>query len=115
MKHLRLLPLALVCLSAGQLTPGERQGIVDALFIGNMATADLQYGRRPLYDAFRLPLAKLALEKPLDAADDLMALHSSGPTTVPALLAAARRLQGDTGGAQVIVILPGPGEPEEIP
>lgn len=92
MKRLLLaLLLAVAGLSQAQLTPAERKGIADTLFVGNMSVKDLEYERRPFNDKYRLPLVNLAIDKPLEAADELMAFHQSGGAkTLSALIKVAR-------------------------
>ncbi|HWA84433.1 MAG TPA: HEAT repeat domain-containing protein [Fimbriimonadaceae bacterium] len=93
-RALLVLLLACSCLAAAQLTSAERKGIQDALFVGNMTQKDLEYDRRPFNDKYRLPLINLAIDKPLDAADKLMAFHKSGGTKSLAALIKAARTQG---------------------
>lgn len=72
-------PLALLGIAtcaAAQLMPNERQGIQDALYLGNLTTDDLVFARRPFNDPYRFPIVDLAIDRPLDAADRLLALHS---------------------------------------
>ncbi|HTQ11500.1 MAG TPA: hypothetical protein VMI31_15655, partial [Fimbriimonadaceae bacterium] len=86
--------LAVAGLAHGQLTPDEKKGIADTLFVGNMTIKDLEYDRRPFNDKYRLPLVNLALDNPLEAADKLMAFHRSGATKDLATLIQAARTQG---------------------
>jgi len=45
-----------------------------------LTVKDLTFERKPFKDPLRLPLVDLALDRPLDAADRLMALHAEGNT-----------------------------------
>lgn len=80
--------VALASLSSAQLTEEERQGVADALYIGNLRISDLGFERKPFSDPYRMSLVDFALDKPLDAADSLMALHSSTREMTPAMLLA---------------------------
>jgi len=68
---------ALACAAAAhaQLTPGEVNGIESSLYVGNLRLEDLEFERKVFADPLRLPLIELALDKPLEAADRLMAIH----------------------------------------
>ncbi len=85
-------------LSVAQLTKEERKGLEDTLYLGNMTAKDLEFSRRPFNDRYRMPLVNLAIDKPLDAADSLMATHAMAKkTTGGQLIGIARRqLMGDT-------------------
>ncbi|MFI5386696.1 MAG: HEAT repeat domain-containing protein [Fimbriimonadales bacterium] len=89
-----LLVLPFATMARAQLTAAEKKGIADTLFIGNMTLKDLEYERRPFNDKYRLPLVNLAIDKPLEAADRLMAFHQSGKTKGLAALIKAARTQG---------------------
>ncbi len=92
---------------AAQLTERERKGIEDTLFIGNMKPQDLEFARRPFNDPYRLGLVNLALDKPLEAADRLMALHSGAKTaSLPTVLEAA--VIGALGDPKAAAANPGP-------
>jgi hypothetical protein len=86
--------LAAASLSLAQLTSAEKRGVEDTLFVGNMSLKDMDYERRPFNDKYRLPLVNLSIDKPLDAADRLMALHQSGGVKGLAALIKAARTQG---------------------
>lgn len=68
-----------------QLSEPERQGIRDALSIGNMRESDLDFARRPFSELGRIPLIDEALDHPLAAADRLMALHASAEKSPPSV------------------------------
>jgi len=77
--------------ASAQLTSSERKGIADALFLGNLTPADLNFARKPFFDQYRLPLVDLSLDKPLEAADTLMSLHARAATgSLSALLRLAQ-------------------------
>jgi hypothetical protein len=86
-------PLVLaVCttIATPQLRPEEIRGIEDSLYVGNLRLEDLEFERKAFADASRLPLINLALDKPLAAADRLMALHQvSAEANAARLLKAA--------------------------
>jgi hypothetical protein len=86
--------LACASLVRAQLSPAEIKGIQDSLFIGNMSLKDLEYERRPFNDKYRLSLVNLAIDKPLEAADKLMAFHQSGSAKTLSALIKAARTQG---------------------
>lgn len=87
-----------------QLTSAERKGIEDTLFVGNMTPKDLEYDRRPFNDKYRLPLINLAIDKPLEAADTLMAFHKSGATKSLAALIKAARSQGLNDPSSITIV-----------
>ncbi len=98
MGPLLLLPLALALAAqtgsqtAGQpggLSTAERKGIADALFVGNLTLADLEFERKPFRDPYRIPLVDESLDRPLDAADSLLRLHRQGLASGSAALRAA--------------------------
>ncbi len=90
-------------LGAGQITPTERRGLTDALFLGNLTLDDLNYARRPFNDAYRLPLVNLSLDRPLDAADALLALHEkAGIGSLSAILRLARTDALDQAPAKLL-------------
>ncbi len=61
--------------ASAQLTPSERRGLADALFLGNMTLPDLDFARKPFSDKYRLPLIDESLDHPLAAADHLLSIH----------------------------------------
>jgi hypothetical protein len=87
---------------AAQLTPAERQGIVDTLYIGNMTLQDLQYARRPHQDAFRLDVVNLGIDRPLEALERLMDIHRQGGEAAPSGVIRLARvdLLGDATGVR---------------
>ncbi len=82
---LALLPLG----ATAQLSRAERQGIDDALYIGNFVETDLQYDRTPQTLAQPLNLSLLGLQKPLAAADALQTLHARADDTLAGVLGTA--------------------------
>lgn len=96
--------LGFAATTQSQLSPTEKRGIEDALYIGNMTLRDLEYERRPFNDKYRLPLVNLSIDKPLEAADRLMALHQSGSSRQLAALIKAARTQalGDPSGLTIV-------------
>lgn len=67
--------------AAAQLTADERQGIDDALYLGNMRVQDLEFERKVFSDPYRVPLVNLGMDKPIEAADAILALHQTARTT----------------------------------
>ena len=68
-----------VALSApvcAQLTDLERQGIKDALFVGNMREQDLDFARRALNPPYAFSFVSEAIDHPLATADALLKLHA---------------------------------------
>ncbi|MCH8978586.1 MAG: HEAT repeat domain-containing protein, partial [Armatimonadetes bacterium] len=79
---------ALASVAAAQLTEAERQGIRDALYVGNLRESDLGFERKPFTDPYRMGIVDRALDDPLGSADSLMLLHErSRGAGVAALLA----------------------------
>src|ERR1051326_5391575 len=110
---LLVLFLASSCLGQAQLTAAEKRGIEDTLYIGNMTLKDLEYERRPFNDKYRLPLVNLAIDKPLEAADRLMAFHASGAAKNLSTLIKIARSQGlNDPTALTIVTTPRQTDPE---
>lgn len=81
-----------------QLNATERKGLEQTLYVGNLSVRDLEFTRRPFNDRFRLPLVNQAIDKPLESADALMAMHAQASRATPtALLSLARKQAlGDT-------------------
>lgn len=106
--------LALV--SHAQLTPAERQGLTDTLYIGNMTLRDLDL--HPVYpaDPLRFPAIQEAASQPLKAVDSLMALHAtSSSRSVAQLLGHLRtKIFGDPEGSEA-ENSPEISFPEEVP
>lgn len=77
----RVAPLVLLAIAASpspaQLTDGEKKGLADSLYVGNMALGDLVFARRPFADVHRMPIVDLAIDKPIESADKLLALHKT--------------------------------------
>jgi len=61
--------------SLGQLSVEERKGIEDALFIANLGLKDLEFERKPFSPKFPNALVNLSIDRPLEAADQLMRIH----------------------------------------
>lgn len=102
--------------AAAQLTDGERQGIVDALYLGNLTLSDLEFERKPFQDRYRLPLVDLSLDRPLEAADALMSLHAKGSRPVPEMLSALRtRALGDPEERLIAPVPVRAGAPSNLP
>jgi hypothetical protein len=96
--------LATASFGSSQLTSFEKRGIEDALFVGNMSLKDMEYERRPFSDRYRLPLVNLSIDKPIDAADKLMALHQSGGAKSLAALIKAARTQGLSDPSSLTIV-----------
>jgi len=98
-----LLPLiaSVVLAQGGGLTPVERKGLVDALFIGNMTLQDLRYERKPFADPLRLSLIDLCIDDPVAGADRLLALHGAAGKSPGQDLRSAMRLLGSVGRRSV--------------
>lgn len=100
------------------LTAAERQGVADALFVGNMSLDDLQFERKPFTDAFRLPLVDLALDRPLEAADALMKLHAesrTGPLSRLVAVALEQGLGDKWPNPLPVIVTPAPAPPADLP
>src|SRR6185503_10200167 len=90
MRRCLTLLVLVACASANaQLTSQERQGITDALFVGNLRLSDLQFARKPFADPYRMPTVDLAIDDPLKSADALMMLHAQSAEMSAAQLLAA--------------------------
>jgi hypothetical protein len=72
-----LSPLLLLaaCSLHAQLSDAERQGVRDALFVGNMRESDLGFARSPFSDPYRFAIVDRAIAAPLESADALLGLH----------------------------------------
>lgn len=94
-----------------QLSADERKGLEETLYLGNLRLEDLGFARRPYEDRYRMPVINAAIDKPVEAADSLMAAHTialrAGPTAI--LGVAGRQMLGDTLGATL------PGAPDLKP
>ncbi len=95
---LAVLALAFTAPGFAQLTADERKGLEQTLYLANLTVKDLEFTRRPFNDKYRLPLVNLAIDKPLESADSLMATHALGAKAGPAALLgiARRQVLGDT-------------------
>ncbi|MCW5936130.1 MAG: HEAT repeat domain-containing protein [Fimbriimonadaceae bacterium] len=70
-----LVAAATLALAAhGQLSAAEKQGLADAMLVGNLRPVDLKYSRQPFQDKHRMPLVAQALGDPLATADTLLAV-----------------------------------------
>lgn len=90
-----------------QVNSAELRGIDDALLMGNMTRADLSYEKRIFRDKYRLSLVDQALDKPVDTADALLALHEFPRTSsMPSILltAAQQVYPGETDIPAVAMI-----------
>jgi hypothetical protein len=87
MRNWLLLLAAVGTTSHAQLTEQERQGVRDALFVGNLRESDLSFARRPFNDPYRFAIVDRAIDAPLESADALMAFHRSGAGAASGLLA----------------------------
>lgn len=98
------------------MTEAERKGIEDALYVGAMRLTDLDFERKITpADRFRLPFVDMTLDRPLEAADRLMALHAGQQTTRPgAALGHALRLLDEPASVAVGLEIVDRG-PEELP
>lgn len=95
-------------MSPAQLTPAERQALVDALYVGNMRLSDLEFARNPFQVARTLPLVQRSIDRPLDAADELMRLHAATKGAPLPVIArnAARTGLSDPAVADAVVSIP---------
>lgn len=99
----------------GQVGVAERQALDDALFIGNLTRSDLNYARRTFASRFDLPLVNLGIDRPLEAADALMALHqrsNSGGLASMLRLAIGEGMRD--AAAPPVVPLPSTASPTEL-
>jgi len=96
-----------------QLSAPERQGLTDTLYIANLTPRDLEFDRK---STATLPLIRQAVEKPLEAADALMALHAlSGTRSVAQLLGHLRtKIYGDKDSFESQAV-PEVTVPDEVP
>lgn len=104
--------------SFAQLTQDERRGLEDTLSIGNLTIRDLTFERKPFADPLRLALVDLALDRPIEAADRLMALHTEGNTGPISriLTSVCQQALGDTGPFTLAAtITKAPSVPPEVP
>ncbi|MCU0315999.1 MAG: hypothetical protein MUC92_05355 [Fimbriimonadaceae bacterium] len=76
-KVVGLLVLVATSFAGAQLTQGEKQGVQDSLFIGNMTVGDLLFNRVVHSDPWRMTLVQRSLQDPLTSADEVMLLHQS--------------------------------------
>ncbi|MCB0826262.1 MAG: HEAT repeat domain-containing protein [Armatimonadetes bacterium] len=70
--------LPLVTISSAQFTDREKEGLESALYIGHMTWEDLKYARDPFPDMPVLPFIRRGMSDPMEAAEELMALHTDG-------------------------------------
>jgi len=93
----------------GQLTPAERQGLSEALYLRNLTLKDLDFVRRDKSGpALMAPVAE-SLDHPLDGADVVMRLHKANGSTLSGLLAnslAQLQVPLPTGSAITLPMVP---------
>ncbi len=80
--------LALVPLvGRAQLSPVERRGLIEALYLGNLTEDDLRFTRRPaILDPLSLPLVIESVDDPIEGANRLLGLHQSGKGSLAQML-----------------------------
>lgn len=103
---------------AGALSPAERQGVTEALFLANLTPDDLHFERKAFLVPYRTPLIDLALDRPLDAADALMDLHAeanTGPTSRLIAVALQKGIGDKWPSALPTITMPAPTPPAELP
>jgi len=66
-----------------QLTEPERNGLLQALYMGNMNTKDLAYDRVLFHDRWRMGLIDKAIQEPIASADGLMLVHQTALKSNP--------------------------------
>jgi hypothetical protein len=67
--------LASVQVAHAQLKPAERKGLEDALFIGGLTLEDIAFERGLTTGHMLTPFRSRVLRRPVEAVDDVMALH----------------------------------------
>ena len=85
--------IAVAAAAQPQLTEQERQGVRDALYVGNMREGDLDFPRLPFQDPYRFGIVTRAIQSPLDSADALLALHQGSKAPSAASLLATLMTQ----------------------
>ncbi len=100
-----------------QLSSAERKGIEDALFVGNLTLADLEYERLPEPPPWTLPWLREALKSPLKTAHTLMTAHAAANEGgLSKLLEFARtRVLGDGNEARPLTVQPSPNATVDLP
>jgi hypothetical protein len=79
-----LLGLFLLCAVApAQLAPEEKKALSDTLFLNNLTLRDLDFHRRSGKIAYPIQLIEDCLDKPLEGADRVMALHQKALLAMP--------------------------------
>lgn len=92
-----------------RLSDTEIQGLQDTLFLSNLTIGDLSFERKPFREPYRARLIDLSLDKPLDAANHLMALHAAGGSlSLPDLLGRALQDALDTAPSAAPAVGLGP-------
>lgn len=82
-------------LAFGQLSPAERKGINDALYIGGFSASDLEFPRTPWSDPTRMPIIERAIRKPLESADEMLRIHAGAASgTAKDLIQTALQMSG---------------------
>lgn len=66
-----------------QLTPAEKEGLTQTLYLNNMTPADLGYSRVLFRDRWRMALVDRAIQEPMASADGLLSLHDRGLNSSP--------------------------------
>lgn len=72
-----VIAISAACGALAQLSEAEKQGVRDALFVGNLRESDLGFARSPFKDPLRLGIVDRAIASPLESADMLLGLHQS--------------------------------------
>jgi hypothetical protein len=80
---------ACMILVNAQFTPLERRGINDALLAGALQESDLAFPKRIGNVPYALNLVGVALDKPLEGAEAIMALHAKADRSIASLLRTA--------------------------
>ena len=75
-----------------QISPEEEKGLSDALFLNNLSLSDLNFFRRPISEQLGTSFLHSSLDKPLEGANTLIALHRKACSSLPSeVLAMARK------------------------
>ena len=96
MKAFSVLGLLLASASFGQVTPGERKAIAQALQVSVLSEEDLGFARQSRAYPFAPPIVGNCLAKPVSAIDSLLGLHERTDPSLKAFLKQAfTTLYGD--------------------
>lgn len=115
-----LLLAAAATQAAAQLTERERSAVEQVLFVGNMRLSDLDFEKRVFSPPMRPELVDLALDHPLRAGDELLALHADSARGDLSLVLdlARRRILGDVPDVRPLTVQPSarfdPGLPSAL-